>query len=68
MYTITNLTQATSGLSLEDQQKLFQLITDNAELFNKVMPDMPLIRHILNNTDSDHPLVQLYVQWKNSVG
>ena len=66
MYTVENLTAQVNGLSDQDKQTLFQLLTDNAELLNKIMPDMPLLMHILNNTESDHQLVQSYVQWKNN--
>ena len=66
MYTIDNLTERVGQLSEQEQQQLFHLITEHAELLNKVLPDMPLLAHILNNTSSDHQLVQSYVQWKNN--
>jgi hypothetical protein len=66
MYTVDNLTERVGQLSVEEQRQLFQLVTEHAELLNKVLPDMPLLAHILNNTTSDHELVQSYVQWKNN--
>ena len=66
MYTIDNLTERVGQLSEQEQQQLFHPITEHAELLNKVLPDMPLLAHILNNTSSDHQLVQSYVQWKNN--
>jgi hypothetical protein len=66
MYTVDNLTNRVNILSVEEKQQLFQLVTVHASLLNKVMPEMPLLQHILNNTESDHQLVQSYVQWKNN--
>jgi hypothetical protein len=66
MYTVDNLTNRVNILSVEEKQQLFQLVTVHAGLLNKVLPEMPLLQHILNNTESDHQLVQSYVQWKNN--
>ena len=66
MYTVNGLTEIVMNLTEQEQQKLFQLVTDNAELLIKVMPDMPLLQHIMNNTESDNQLIQSYSSWKNN--
>ena len=65
MYTVENLTQRVSELTDQEKEQLFHLVTEHVVLFNKIMPELPFLLHILNNTESDHELMQSYLQWKN---
>jgi hypothetical protein len=67
MYTVENLTERVSELTTEEKEKLFHLITEHIDLFNKIMPELPFLVNILNNTESDHELMQSYFQWKNNL-
>jgi hypothetical protein len=62
MHSVSTLNRAIDGLTEEQQARLFTIVHNNAELFNKVMPNMPLIQLILTggSTDVVHPIVDIY--------
>lgn len=65
MYSVEKLTENIRRLTDSELQQLFQLLTDNAELLNKVMPEVPLIRHIIEDTgNTDNSLIRAYNNWK----
>lgn len=66
MYTLETLTDTVGNLTVQDRHTFFQVLTDNAELFNKVLPGLPLLANIVYGTPSDTIIVQSYMQWKNS--
>ena len=63
---IDYITHNAMQLTADEQDQLFKVVTENAELFDKVMPDYPLIKLILHGTtDSNHEIIQAYVAWKS---
>ena len=68
MYTPTSLSDNVINLTSNEKAKLFQLITENAELFNKIMPNLPLVQQIIAGTVSTiaHPIAADYANWKNN--
>lgn len=66
---INNIEQNALNLSKRELDGLFKLLTDNINIFVKVVPDMPLLQYIANGapaTDSDNPIIQAYNVWKHN--
>lgn len=63
MYTADMLTSAVSQLTEEEKHAMFQIIKDNADIFDKIMPNVPLIKYVLHNTDVCPVLGQAYISW-----
>lgn len=64
----TTLQQNVMALTKNEQSRLFRMLTDNSDLLAKVLPDITLIRVIQSgnfNLDSNDPVVQAYLDWKN---
>jgi len=60
-------------MNADDQGKLFQLLTDNIDVFSQVVPPSSflLLQYILTGEMSDEdnpPVVEAYVKWKASQG
>lgn len=62
MYNVDTINQQITQLTEDEQRRLFTLVKNNAELFNKVLPNMPLIQLILSGgMDSvQHPIIDIY--------
>jgi len=56
------------NLSKKDQDRLFRLLRDNADILTKVIPNLPLLEHICNgiNNNSNNLIIQAYDAWKNN--
>jgi len=64
-----NLNQNILNLSKNEQTKLFELITHNAELFAKLIPNLELLESIKTQTfnHANDPVVVAYLAWKNKL-
>lgn len=62
---IETLTQNISKLTVSEQHQLFRMLTDNANILIKLIPNAPLLEYIVNgNTDNTNPIIQAYAIWK----
>ena len=63
---MNTLDQNVINLNKRDQDRLFRLLTDNADLLIKVIPNIPLLEYIQAGTpeSSDHEIIQAYMAWK----
>jgi hypothetical protein len=62
-----NLTQNILQLSKAEQQRLFGILTDNADILNKIIPNIVLLEYILAGNTSNitnDPVIQAYNIWK----
>jgi hypothetical protein len=66
MYNTQTITEAVATLTPGQQQVLFHLVSDHAELFNKIVPGLPLVMHALGQQTFNHPLAELYDSWLNA--
>jgi len=63
---IETLTQNISMLNVSEQHQLFKMLSDNAGILIKVIPNAPLLEYIVNgHTDNTNPIIQAYITWKN---
>ena len=54
-------------LNVSEQHQLFKMLTDNAGILIKVIPNAPLLEYIVNgHTDNTNPIIQAYATWKNN--
>jgi hypothetical protein len=59
------LTQNVLNLDQHEQDTLFRVLTENAELLIKVIPTAPLLAYIVSgSTDTNHSIIQAYDAWK----
>ena len=61
------LAQNVMNLNESEQQQLFSLITDHADLFIKVIPQIPLLEYIATGSTinaGNDPLIHAYSVWK----
>jgi len=64
---IETLTQNISMLNVSEQHQLFKMLSDNAGILIKVIPNAPLLEYIVNgHTDNTNPIIQAYATWKNN--
>ena len=64
---IETLTQNVSKLTVSEQHQLFKMLTDNANILIKLIPNAPLLEYIVNGqTGNTNPIIQAYVTWKNN--
>ena len=62
------LTQNILNLSKPEQAKMFRMLTDNADILLKVIPNAPLLVYIVSGIPvDDSPLTQAYAAWKHSL-
>jgi len=63
---MNTLDQNVINLNKRDQDRLFRLLTDNADLLVKVIPNIPLLEYIQTGkiNSSDHEIIQAYMAWK----
>ena len=63
---IETLTQNISMLNVSEQHQLFKMLSDNAGILIKVIPNALLLEYIVNgHTDNTNPIIQAYITWKN---
>lgn len=64
-----NLIQNVMQLSRAEQARLFRMLTDNADILAKLIPNLPLIDYILTGHTpgaNNNPAIQAYEAWKNN--
>jgi hypothetical protein len=66
MYNTQTITEAVGKLTATETQVLFNLVRDHAELFNKIVPGLPLVVHALGQSTLEHPLAEQYNSWLNA--
>ena len=64
---MNTLDQNVMNLSKQDQDRLFRLLRDNADILTKVIPNLPLLEYILSGTTNfaEHEIIQAYSAWKS---
>jgi hypothetical protein len=65
---VNTLDQNVMNLSKRDQDRLFRLLRDNADILIKVMPNLPLLEYIRSGTinSTNNPIIRAYDAWKNN--
>jgi hypothetical protein len=68
---ITNIDQTIMGLLPEERERLFRIITDNIDIFRKVLPGNPLLAFIAGDSNTmgtmqEHPMVQHLTAWQGT--
>jgi hypothetical protein len=59
------LTQNALELTKDEQDSLFRMLTDYADILIKVVPNAPLLDYIVSGTtQSNDPIIQAYFAWK----
>jgi len=62
------LTQNILNLSETEQARVFRMLSDNADVLIKVVPNSPLLVGILSGIPvDDSPITQAYNAWKHSL-
>jgi hypothetical protein len=62
------LTQNILNLNKTDQARMFRMLTDNADVLIKVIPNAPLLVYIISGIPvDDSPITQAYTAWKHSL-
>jgi len=63
---MNTLDQNVMNLNKRDQDRLFRLLRDNADILVKVIPNIPLLEYIQTGKidSSDHEIIQAYMAWK----
>jgi hypothetical protein len=60
------LTQNILNLSNKEQDSVFKMLTDNANILIKVVPSSSLLAYIISGIPEDNSLItQAYTAWKN---
>lgn len=52
------------NLSMEERNQLFSIVTDNVDLFRKLLPGSPFMRMVKFNESIDLPIGIAYNTWK----
>jgi precorrin-6x reductase len=64
---IDALTQKVLNLTNSEQDRLFSVLTENADILIRVLPNSTLLAHIINDKVTDNsPIIQAYSAWKKS--
>lgn len=68
MYNIHELTQKFNALDNDGKSLVFEELTRNADTYIKIMPDMPLLRFILEGevavpVNQHGPIITAYKAW-----
>ena len=63
---MNSIDQNVINLSKRDQDRLFRLLRDNADILTKVIPNLPLLEYIRSGitNNSDNLIIQAYNVWK----
>jgi hypothetical protein len=66
MHTAIDVAQTVMQLSVEERERLFQILTENTDLFRKILPDM-IDRLLLDDSSRNlaYPLSQHFNEWRN---
>jgi hypothetical protein len=60
------LTQKIMTLNNHEREQLFGMLSNNAALLIKLIPDAPLLNYIITgHTTSNSEIIQAYNAWKN---
>ena len=61
------LTQNALELNSSEKDQLFKMLSENAKILLKLVPDSALLKYIASGyTTSNDPLIQAYDAWKNN--
>jgi hypothetical protein len=66
---MNTIEQNVLNLTQTEIDRLFQLLTDNADILIKIIPGIPLLDHIANAStpnNSNNPIIQAYNVWKSN--
>jgi flavorubredoxin len=68
MMNLQYLVEQFSQLTEDERNTMFQIMTDNKELFNKLFPNIPLLMHILDPNGAvpqifHGDIIQAYNAW-----
>jgi len=68
MFSVEDLTNRFNTLDVESRRLVFEQLTRNADFYNKIMPNTPLILYILGGEKAvpprDHgPIITSYKAW-----
>jgi len=62
------LTQNILNLSKTDQARVFRMLSDNADVLIKIIPNSPLLVGIVRGMPADNSsITQAYYAWKHSL-
>jgi hypothetical protein len=65
-----NLDQSIKDLTVSEREQLFTVLTQNIELFKKIIPGSPLLAYIAGELAEgaigNHPVVQHFDQWNST--
>ena len=63
---MNTLDQHVMNLNKREQDRLFKILRDNADILVKVIPNIPLLEYIQTGTidSSEHVIIQAYMAWK----
>jgi hypothetical protein len=66
MHSYIDLAQTVMQLSVEERERLFQLISENTDLFRKILPEV-VDRLLLNDSSRDlpHPVSRHFNEWRD---
>jgi hypothetical protein len=65
---MNTIEQNVLNLNQREIDRLFRLLTDNADILTKVIPNVPFLEYIANGTvfnNDANPTIQAYQAWKN---
>jgi hypothetical protein len=63
MYEI--ISEQLTKLTKEDQEKLFEILVENIGLFEKIIPNSPLLDHAKGLITLTHPIATAFDNWKS---
>ena len=67
MYRLEFITKNVLTLTAEEQDLLFKILTNHADLMSKILPDLPLLDFIrTGNTPYDHEIIEAYTKWRGA--
>ena len=59
------MTQNILNLSKTEQDAVFKMLSENANILIKVLPNAPLLAYIVSGSSDDNsPIAQAYAAWK----
>jgi len=66
MHRMIDIAQTVMHLSVEERERLFQLVSENTDLFRKILPDI-VDRLLLDDSSRNlaHPVAQHFNEWRN---
>jgi hypothetical protein len=69
--TYIKIDETIMSLNTDERERLFRIVTDNIDIFRKVIPNNPLLAFIAGDSNTmgeaqAHPLVQHLTSWQNT--